>query len=75
MKKIGIMGGTFNPIHNGHLLLAQWALEAEGLDEVWFIPTGVSYLKAQDNILCGEERIRMVELATMENSCFRISDM
>ena len=40
MGKIGIMGGTFNPIHMGHLLLAQYALEENALDEIWLIPTG-----------------------------------
>ena len=38
--KIGIMGGTFDPIHNGHLMLGQAAYEAFGLDEVWFLPNG-----------------------------------
>ena len=75
MKKIGIMGGTFNPIHNGHLLLAQWALEAEKLDEIWFMPTGISYSKEYSNVLPGEERLRMVELAIEDNSYFSVSDL
>jgi len=75
MKKIGIMGGTFNPIHNGHLLLAQWALEAEQLDEIWFMPTGISYSKEYFNVLPGEERLRMVELAIEDNSYFSVSDL
>ena len=75
MKRIGIMGGTFNPVHNGHLLLAQWALEAEELDEIWFMPTGISYSKAHSNILSGKERLRMVELAIEYNSSFIVSDI
>ncbi len=39
-KKTGIMGGTFNPIHNGHLILANTAYEMLGLDEVLFMPSG-----------------------------------
>lgn len=75
MSKIGIMGGTFNPIHNGHLLLAQWAMDAENLDKIWFMPTGVSYSKAHSNILSGEERLHMVELAIAENASFSVSDI
>jgi len=75
MKKIGIMGGTFNPIHNGHLLLAQWAMDAEHLDEIWFMPTGISYSKACTNVLPGEERLRMVELAIAGNPSFATSDI
>ena len=38
--KTGIMGGTFNPIHNGHLILAGHVMEEFGLDEIWFMPNG-----------------------------------
>ncbi len=62
-KKIGIMGGTFNPIHIGHLLMAQWAKDMQGLDEVIFIPTGNPYMKAGSEILDGRERLKMVELS------------
>ncbi len=63
MGKIGIMGGTFDPIHVGHLLLAQCALEEAGLDEVWFVPTGYSYMKEGQKISSPEERFHMTQLA------------
>lgn len=75
MRRIGIMGGTFDPIHVGHLMLAQWALDALSLDEVWLIPTGMSYMKASRQILPGEERLRMVQLAVMDNDRFRCLDL
>ena len=71
MRKIGILGGTFNPIHNGHLILAQNALEQYALDEVLFIPSGCSYKK--QGVLDADIRYRMVELAIASNPLFRIS--
>lgn len=44
-KKIGIMGGTFNPIHNGHLQLAMAAQDQVSLDQILFMPSGNSYMK------------------------------
>ncbi len=64
--KIGIMGGTFNPIHVGHLTLAQTAKAVLQLDEIWFIPTGISYSKAHHNVLPGAERLKMAMLAVNE---------
>lgn len=77
MSRIGIMGGTFNPIHTGHLLLAEHALEMVGLDQVWLIPTGCSYLKRKEGItvLSAEDRYRMVNLAIADNDRFRCLDM
>ena len=62
-KKVGIIGGTFNPIHLGHLLLAEWAKEKIALDKVLFLPTGNSYMKTDTHILSGNERLHMVDLA------------
>ena len=50
-RKVGIIGGTFNPIHTGHLILAEAAYEAFDLDEVLFVPTGISNLKDPSIIL------------------------
>ncbi len=75
MRKIGILGGTFNPIHTGHLLLAEWAMEALLLEEVWLIPTGISYRKSQANVLPGDERLQMARLAAGENDRLRCLDL
>ena len=75
MKKIGIMGGTFNPVHNGHLALAQAAYEYCGLDEVWFMPSGISYLKEQKDIVSGGHRLAMTGLAIQNRKHFKCSDM
>ncbi|MCR5100604.1 MAG: nicotinate-nucleotide adenylyltransferase [Butyrivibrio sp.] len=72
-RKIGIMGGTFNPIHYGHLLLAETAREQFGLDRVIFIPTGVSYLKKDDNIPSGDIRYQLVKTAIQDNPYFTCS--
>jgi len=63
MKKIGIMGGTFNPIHIGHLILADRARDDYGLDEIWMIPTGCSYMKKDVEVVAGDERYHMISLA------------
>lgn len=74
-RKIGIMGGTFNPIHNGHVALAQAAYDYCDLDEVWFMPSGVSYLKEQDNVVSGAHRLEMTRLAIEGCPYFGCSDM
>lgn len=75
MKKIGIMGGTFNPIHLGHLLLAEWARDEIGLDEVWVIPTGCSYMKAGQDIVDAEQRFQMACMAVEGNAGLSCKDI
>jgi len=75
MEKVGIMGGTFNPIHNGHLLLAETAREALDLDRVLFMPSGNSYMKEASLILDGDKRSQMVRLALSGNPYFLFSDL
>lgn len=75
MKKIGLMGGTFNPIHVGHLILAQRAMEEMSLDEIWLIPTGCSYMKRNLNVLSGEERLAMVSLAIADHPKMKCLDI
>ena len=74
-KKIGIMGGTFNPVHNGHIALAEKALSDCSLDEVWFIPSGISYQKMNDNVLPGYQRLEMVRIAIADKKEFLVSDI
>lgn len=71
--KIGILGGTFNPIHLGHLILAQNAAEYCDLDKVLIIPSGISYFKNQAEIVSKKDRINMVNLSIEDNPLFEIS--
>lgn len=71
--KIGILGGTFNPIHNGHLILAQNALECLSLDKVLIMPSGVSYFKDPKEIASTNNRIDMVNYAIIDNDKFELS--
>lgn len=74
MKRIGLFGGTFNPIHNGHLQLAEGALKLFNLDSLYFIPTGKSYHKEVTYMPETEDRLRILELAIEDNDKFLISD-
>lgn len=71
--KIGIMGGTFNPIHNGHLSLANEALNQYNLDEVWFMPSGLPAHKANDELISSNTRLCMVKLAISGKKSFKAS--
>ena len=72
-KKVGIMGGTFDPIHNGHLVIAQAALDTMNLDEVLFIPSGTPYLKDLTTVLSKKKRVSMTGLAIEDNPKFALS--
>lgn len=72
-KKIGIMGGTFDPIHYGHLILAQNALEAFGLDDILFIPSGTPWLKESTKVLSKNKRVSMTGIAIEDNPRFALS--
>ncbi len=73
--KIGIIGGTFNPIHIGHLVLATEAMKEYNLDEIWFIPTGMSYMKSQKQIASARDRLAMTELAIAGNERMKCLDI
>lgn len=73
--KIGIMGGTFNPIHNGHLMLGEYAYHNFHLDEIWFMPNGNPPHKDNPNLLDNTiYRKEMVELAIKDVPYFKLCD-
>lgn len=71
--KIGIIGGSFNPIHFGHLIMAENLREVKSLDKVIFVPTGNAPHKTYDN--SGEVRMKMVDLAINNNPYFASSNI
>ena len=71
--KTGILGGTFDPVHNAHLIIADEALNQLELDEILFIPTSHTPLKEDTIITPVEHRLKMLELAVADNPAFRLS--
>jgi nicotinate-nucleotide adenylyltransferase len=71
--RLGLFGGTFDPVHYGHLLLAESCREACGLDAVWFIPAAQPPHKQQQPLTPARQRIEMLELATGGNEAFLVS--
>lgn len=73
-KKIGIMGGTFDPIHVGHLILGEKAHEQLGLDKVWFMPSGnPPHKRNREGRASDEQRVEMVKRAISGNTHFELS--
>ncbi len=75
MKKVGILGGTFNPIHFGHLRAAEEIRENLKLDKVIFIPSGIPPHRPASEIVSFAHRYEMVKLAIAHNPFFTISDI
>lgn len=73
--KIGILGGTFNPIHYGHLILAEQVSGQLDLDRVIFVPTFVPPHKSNREIISPKHRLDMIKLAVKENPHFKVSDI
>ena len=73
-RRIGILGGTFDPPHLGHLLIAETARVALGLESVLFIPAGEPWLKSGQRITPATHRLRMVQLAVADNPDFCVCD-
>ncbi len=73
--KIGLLGGSFNPVHMGHLILAQDAMERAELDEMIFIPCATPAHKDPGSLISFEHRFSMLELAVEDNPDFSVSDV
>jgi nicotinate-nucleotide adenylyltransferase len=73
--RLGIMGGTFDPIHFGHLVTAEEALVQFNLDRVLFMPTGHPALKSKERVTPAEDRYLMTVVATAANPDFDVSRM
>ena len=73
--KIGILGGTFNPIHIGHLILAEEAREKLGLGRIIFVPTYLPPHKENSDIAPASDRLKMASLAIKGNKYFMVSDI
>jgi len=72
--RVGVLGGTFDPIHTGHLIIAEEARVEVGLDEVVFVPAGRPWLKDHQPRASSQHRLEMVGLAIGPNRFFRCSD-
>ncbi len=74
-KKVGILGGTFDPIHMAHLILAENAWQQFQLDTVLIMPSGVPPHKENREITSANHRIRMLQLAIDDNKHFKVSNV
>jgi nicotinate-nucleotide adenylyltransferase len=72
-RRIGVMGGTFDPVHHGHLVAASEVASGFGLDEVVFVPTGQPWQKSDREVTPGEDRYLMTVIATASNPRFTVS--
>ena len=73
--RVGVFGGTFDPVHTGHLILAEQAREQARLDEVWFIPAFRPPQKPEQTITRFDLRVEMLALALAGNPAFRINEL
>ncbi|MFM7386817.1 MAG: nicotinate (nicotinamide) nucleotide adenylyltransferase [Bacteroidota bacterium] len=73
--KVGLFFGSFNPLHNGHLILAEGVLNASDLAQIWFVLTPQNPQKKKESMLADHERLNMLRDALYENVRFRASDI
>lgn len=75
MRRIGILGGSFDPVHYGHLLLAECCQQQCALDEVWFVPAAINPHKPAGSFASDEQRVEMLRLALAGHSGFGVLEM
>ena len=73
--KVGVLGGTFDPIHNGHMIIAEEARVRLNLADILFVPAGQPWLKTNALISAAEHRVMMVRLAIIDKPYFKLSTM
>jgi len=74
-QRIGIFGGSFDPIHHGHLLIAEWIRDELQFQKVIFVPTHIHPLKHNPSVTPAHHRLKMVQLAIASNAYFEVSDI
>lgn len=73
--KTGVFGGTFNPVHKGHIMLAEYCMDSVGLDRIIIIPTAVPPHKISNNLASENDRLNMCKLACRGKENFFVSDI
>ncbi len=73
--KVGLFFGSFNPIHTGHLVIAEYIAENSGLDQVWLVVSPQNPLKNKNTLLANTHRLAMVKLAVEESKKLKVSDI
>ena len=74
-KKIGLFFGSFNPVHTGHLIIAEYMASTSGVDQVWFVVSPHNPLKNQASLAKDSDRLHMVRLAIDDNPRLRASNI
>lgn len=75
VNNIGLFFGSFNPIHNGHLIIANYIVENTNLDEIWFVVSPLNPLKKVQDLLDNTIRLKLVKLAIEQNNKFLACDV
>lgn len=73
--RIGLYSGSFNPVHHGHVMLANYLVEFSDLDELWFVVSPQNPLKKREDLMRDEDRLKMVELALEGDARLKVSDI